>query len=375
MRTKGKIVAVILAAGFSSRMGKYKPLLPLGETTIIGNAIKNLHLAGIEDVRVITGHNAQILAPVVRELKATPVFNPDYAGEMYLSVAAGVKTFAGDVEAFLLLPCDMPMTRWHSIRAVVHKYRKTGATIVYPTFQGQRGHPTLIAARCFPGILTLQGTNGLRGLLAQFAASAVEVEVPDQGVVMDMDTPGDYRAACEYFLGRDIPTEDEYTAILRKYQVPDNIVAHCRKVAGIAQQLTSMLSAAGCHLNSRLVAAGALLHDLAKTKPGHARRGARLLLTAGFPAVAQIVGVHMDLFFGANDPVDERAVVYLADKLVCKERMVSLDTRLATARQKFANNSGALTAATRRMETAIMIQNRVTSLLGVRDLVEALERD
>ena len=51
--SKKKLTALILAAGYSSRMGDFKPLLPLNGKPVIAQTISSFHEAGITDIRVV----------------------------------------------------------------------------------------------------------------------------------------------------------------------------------------------------------------------------------------------------------------------------------------------------------------------------------
>lgn len=73
----GAVTAVVLAAGYSSRMGEFKPLLPLGEVTVLERVVTLFHDAGISDVRVVTGHREADLKPRLERLGARAVANPD----------------------------------------------------------------------------------------------------------------------------------------------------------------------------------------------------------------------------------------------------------------------------------------------------------
>ncbi|MGB8261933.1 MAG: NTP transferase domain-containing protein [Terracidiphilus sp.] len=59
-----RIGAIVLAAGYSSRMGRFKPLLPLNGSPAILAVLGLLRRAGIEQIVVVTGHRAEDLRPV-----------------------------------------------------------------------------------------------------------------------------------------------------------------------------------------------------------------------------------------------------------------------------------------------------------------------
>ena len=360
-----RLIGIIVAAGYSSRMGTFKPLLPLGEKTVIEAAVASLRQGGVSDIRVIVGYRAAELYPVLDRLQVSIIENLSYSHGMFSSVVTGLKTFAGDAEAFFLLPGDNPLIRRRSIKDMIKEYRKTEAAVVYPVFNGQRGHPPLISAKCFAGILNGDGVGGLRNILNKYEADSVEVAVADQGVLLDMDTMADFEQLTKFYTYRHIPTYDECLAILHKHQVGDKVLRHGQAVAEVGRRLATLLNRAGLSLSIELVYAGGLLHDLAKGKPNHSKRGERLIRSKGFPDLSGIVACHMDLELTAECVIDETAVVFLADKLVQGDRRVSLTERFSQALERFSGNPEILDAVSRRRRTAEALQDRVAGLLGM----------
>lgn len=365
-----KIAGLIVVAGYSSRMGAFKPLLPMGGNTVLETAVGSLRQGGIQDIRVVTGHRAEELNPVLERLNVGIVENPRYAEGMFSSIVTGLKNLAGEAEAFFLLPGDNPLIRRRSIKDMVRAYRKTGAAVVYPVFNGHRGHPPLISANCFKNILDSDGVGGLRNILAQFAADSAEVEVADQWVLLDIDTIEDYERLIEYHARRKIPTYAECLAILNKHQVDSRVSRHGQAVAAVGSSLATLLNRVGLNLDLDLVVAGGLVHDLAKGKPNHPKRGERLIACMGFTALSSIVASHMDLEFQADYVIDEAAVVFLADKLVQGDRRVSLVERFSPALEKFSGSHEIVDSVVSRMRTAEAIRDRVLNLLGISSLDE-----
>ena len=187
-----RISAIILAAGLSSRMGRLKPLLPLGKMTILEHVILLFQDAGVEDVRVVTGHRHADIGPVTEARGATPVFNPDYEKDMFSSVVAGCASLAPDTEAVFILPVDIPLVQPSSVTGLLKAYTRNRGKIIRPVYESRQGHPPIIPACLFGSIANWVGPEGLRGALAQFASDTVRVEVPDENVVFDVDTPEDY---------------------------------------------------------------------------------------------------------------------------------------------------------------------------------------
>lgn len=363
-----RLVGLIVAAGYSSRMGTFKPLLPLKEKTVIEAAVDSLRFGGITDIRVIVGHRAAELYPVLKRLPVRIIENSNYDAGMFSSVVTGLRTFAEEAEAFLLLPGDNPLIRKRSIKDILREYRKTDAAVVYPVFNGQRGHPPLISAKCFADILGGDGVGGLCTILERFAIDSAEVAVADQGVLLDIDTMDDYEQLTKFYMQRNIPTYDECLALLHKYQVGNKVARHGQAVAAVGRHMADLLNGVGLNLNIELVVAGGLLHDLAKGKPNHPKRGERLIKSKGFSALAGIVASHMDLELAPEQEMDEAAVVFLADKLVQGDRLVSLNERFSLPLAKFSGKPEILAAVLRRQQTAEAIRDRITDLVGMGSL-------
>lgn len=193
MTATNHLAGVVLAAGYSSRMGAFKPLLPLGPRSVLETAVRALTGAGVADVVVVSGHEAERLRPELGRLGVAEAHNPGFARGMYSSVQAGVAALRRGVEAFFLLPCDVPLAGAETVRLLAEARGAAGdPDVCYPVHGGRRGHPPLISARLIPEILAGEPEGGLRALLA--GHGAIHVPTPVRGAVMDLDTPLAYEA-------------------------------------------------------------------------------------------------------------------------------------------------------------------------------------
>ena len=374
MGNEKKIAALVLAAGYSSRAPGFKPLLPMGDGTVIEATIQNLRLGGVSDITVIIGHNAPELIPELNRLKVRCVLNTDYRKGLFSSIVAGVNSLSPQTEVFFLLPGDMPLVRCYTVRILRKAFRRKSANVIYPVFRQQRGHPPLISTKCCPAIKSWMQPEGLRSLLARYETQAYEVETADEGILMDIDSPEDYAMIAERFRRRDVPTQNECEAILAKLKVPEDVVRHGRMVSKVARTLSEQLNQAGLRLEIGLVTAAGMLHDLAKGKAHHERLGARTLDTMGYRDVAAIVAVHRDIEFEKGRTLNEAAVVHLADKLVKGDQRVSIDERFQGALEKFSRNGDVLPKVRQRLLNARAIGSAMERLLGM-SLERALAED
>jgi len=368
----GNVVAIVLAAGFSERMGEFKPLLPLGGVTVLERCVALFRNAGIDDVRVVTGHRGVELEPLLERLGVRIVANPQYREGMFSSVVAGLGTLGAEVDYFFVLPVDVPLVRVATIRRQFELCRQEHADVIYPRFMGKRGHPPLIASRLSREIVVWQGMGGLMAALAQWASAAFDVDVADGNILLDMDTPDDYRFLQEKVERLEIPTPEECRALMENVLcVPEQIVRHGRAVAQVAVRLGRELNHAGCNLDIPLLAAAGLLHDIAKGEPDHAAAGARILCEYGFGVVAKLVATHMDISISERDEITACEVLYLADKLLRGERLLPLAERFRYKLERYAGDPVILDKVSARLKTAQSIQKRIEFKLG-RSLEEVL---
>ncbi len=356
------MAAIVLAAGYSSRMAEFKPLLPLGGSTALGRCIGAFRAAGVTDVIAVLGHRADELQTLAERAGARCVHNLDFELGMFSSVVAGSRALSESAEAAFVLPADIPLVRPNTIRHLAAAFVLRGAGIVYPVFEGRRGHPPLIARKILVDTAEKDAAGPLSELLARYENEAIDLPVADQAIHMDMNTPAEYDELRALASSREIPTRAECEAILAVHAVEPAIVRHSRLVAGVAQRIAAALTHSGLSLNQDLVRAGALLHDLAKGEAEHASVGAASLRSMDFPQVATVVASHTDLDFGGR--IDESAIVYLADKLMSGERPVTIEQKFEVALRRFSDDPPALEAAQRRMTTVKAVALAVETRLG-----------
>lgn len=204
------IPAIVLAAGLSRRMGRFKLALPWGATTVIGQVIATLEAAGLTEIVVVTGHRADEVGAILRSNIVRNVFNPHYAaGEMLSSIQVGLVALSsgeashrvptglpGDASprlppAALLCLGDQPQMEVATVQAVLAAGAEDGwMQIVIPSHQMRSGHPILLPSWLWPKILACTGT--LRDVMAAHRDRTRYLVVDSPSVLADLDTPEDY---------------------------------------------------------------------------------------------------------------------------------------------------------------------------------------
>ncbi len=341
-----ELSAVVLAAGYSSRMGFFKPLSDLNGRSVLNWTIRSMKNAGIRDIVVVTGSRRDETASCAAESGARPVFNPRFSEGMFSSVQTGVASLSSSSRAFFLLPADIPTVRTATLRLLSRygSFRR----IIYPLFRGIRGHPPLIGASYIPHILSYSGDGGLKRFLETRERSALDLAVADEGILLDMDVQEDFERMRLRAANMQYPSPAERQALFTIAQTPDAVIAHSAMVSFVALQLARELYP-GTGIDRRLLESACLLHDICRTLPQHDAAGKAFLEVCGFPSVAAIVSCHMNL---PPRAAPEAKLLYLADKIICGTSLSSLGDMKRLSMEKHGNVAEARTNIRKRFARA-----------------------
>jgi len=190
------IPAIVLAAGKSTRMGRPKATLLLeGGDTFVTRIVRTFAAAGISDVIIVVGHDADAVidAFAKTDLSATFVENPDYEQGQLSSLLAGLRVVdRPGVVASLLTLVDVPLIGVSTVRAVVDRYLATRAPIVRPVRGAEHGHPVLIDRSLFDALRHADPREGAKAVVRSHASASGDVPVEDAGAFADADTPIEY---------------------------------------------------------------------------------------------------------------------------------------------------------------------------------------
>ncbi len=190
----GIVAAVLLAAGKSRRMGSCKQLLPLGGTTVIGRCLDMLVVAGISEIVVVVSPEGGLVVEAAMEFPVRIVVNRAAEGDMASSVRAGRDAVSAQASGVIVALCDYPLVASATLENLVRQHAASPDRIVIPTHAGRRGHPLL-----FPRFILdeLTPDQTLRHLVSRYTDRICHVKVDDSGILVDMDTPEDYRRICD----------------------------------------------------------------------------------------------------------------------------------------------------------------------------------
>jgi CTP:molybdopterin cytidylyltransferase MocA len=192
------IAGLIPAAGHSRRMLRPKLALPVAGRTVLEHVVDALRQAGVVPVLVVLGPHVADLAGPARAAQAEVLLLPEPTPDMRATVEHGLTWLEthfrpGPDDAWLLIPADHPTLDDGLVYQVATAWLASpGRSIVVPTWQGQRGHPTLVAWQHVPGIRAHPAGAGLNTYFRLHAEVTLELPVDSAAVVEDLDTPEDY---------------------------------------------------------------------------------------------------------------------------------------------------------------------------------------
>lgn len=193
---KKPVSAIVLAAGLSSRMGVQKLLLPWQGTTVIGRIVDTVLSAGIEDVVVVTGRDADRVRNELQGQHVTITFNPLFAnGNMVDSIRTGIRAMNVESKAFLLVLGDQPQMQVSTVSRVLEVWQNHPLQICIPSWNMRRGHPWMVPAAFLDDILQLPEKKTMRDFLSSHSSEIHYVLVETPTILADLDTMDDYDSA------------------------------------------------------------------------------------------------------------------------------------------------------------------------------------
>lgn len=192
--SSSRISAIILAAGQSRRMGgRNKLLLDIGGEPLVRRTVKTALAAPVHEVIVVTGHESEALEAALHGLEVRFVNNPNFSSGLSTSLKIGVGAVGADASGAIVCLGDMPeLSPSHLARVIDGFDPGEGREIGVPTHGGKRGNPVLWGRRFFQEMRELSGDVGARHLIGANESLVYEVEFDDTGVLMDLDTPGQW---------------------------------------------------------------------------------------------------------------------------------------------------------------------------------------
>jgi molybdenum cofactor cytidylyltransferase len=193
-----RTLALIPAAGKSVRMGQPKLAMPVGQQTVLECVLSTLKKAGMNDILVVLGPHVAFLQDLVEKAGAMALVLETETPDMRTTALLGLKHLEKRFhpepdDSWLLVPADHPTLDVTVIQSLLQaRQQHPQASIFLPTYQGKRGHPTLIAWHHVKNLFLLVEGQGLNTYFRQHLSETCEIPSESPEVLLDLDTPEDY---------------------------------------------------------------------------------------------------------------------------------------------------------------------------------------
>lgn len=185
-----KLAALILAGGSSRRFGRCKLTEPLDGVELLRRTVTPFLEARLP-VIVVTGDHRQAVENCLNDLPVTVVHNAQHEQGMYSSLCCGVRALPQDLDGFFMTPGDVPLVQLSTLQRLIRAFGSAAVDLALPFAKGEEGHPVLIRWSLKTSILEWTGDKGLQGLREASHWTVAACPVDDDGILLDIDTPGD----------------------------------------------------------------------------------------------------------------------------------------------------------------------------------------
>lgn len=185
-----KLSAIILLAGFSSRMGEPKQHVKIGEKTFLERIVSSLaSVSESLDQCYFVGQNSDEKGMgIVRDFGGKWISNPKPEDGPLSSIRLAINEIAKD-SALLLWPVDHPMIKAETVLEIIAAWQSNPQNITVPSIEMRRGHPTIFPANMKPDFFEAQLNKGAKVILQKYPDRITHVETDDAWVRKNLNTP------------------------------------------------------------------------------------------------------------------------------------------------------------------------------------------
>lgn len=323
-----------MAAGLSSRMKQFKPLLMLNGFPMIQMTVQSMKNAGIENIVVVTGYRGEEVDEALKDSGVILAKNPEYAKtDMLASAKIGIR-YLRDMDGVLFLPGDIPLIAPDTYGRILDRaaFVLDGEIQIQgmiPVWEQKSVHPLFLFQEAAGKILEYTGGEGLRGALRTMETE--KIPVSDPGAARDADVPDEFVWMQEYARRTKGVSWELCESWYEEVKLPEHIRAHCRGVGNLAGWMAETLVKNGACLDVELCRSGGFLHDLLRLEKNHEKAAGIFLRNKGYQALAEVVESHRGFVHRPDSVCREDVIVCLADKLIQETDRVSLEVRYGKA--------------------------------------------
>ena len=188
-KAQAQVAALVLAAGSSRRAGNKNKLLHMfNAKPLICSVVESVLESNVSESLVVTGHQSDQVAQAIEGYDIPVCHCPRHSEGMAHTIAVGLSQLQ-KYDAVIVCLADMPHISAAVINKIIASQDHLGDKILVPVYKGVRGNPVLVGRAFFDSLLQHEGDSGARFLIKQYPEKVFEVELDDESVLKDYDTP------------------------------------------------------------------------------------------------------------------------------------------------------------------------------------------
>ncbi len=203
MPKEKRTAGIILAAGQSTRIDKFKLLIKLEGKYILEWVVDAALESRLAHVILVLGHHFEKIQKVLNKKIHHPrieiVINPQYPMGLSRSLRSGLLAAKGSFPSVMFLLGDQPMLDAKTINMLLDRFWNSEREICVPVCRGNRGNPTVFSHMYYDQLLQIKGDIGARKVLEKYASHIIHVEVDHPLGFLDVDTEVDLKALQNMF--------------------------------------------------------------------------------------------------------------------------------------------------------------------------------
>ncbi len=191
MKNKKVISGIILASGFSERMGRDKLLCNIDGVPLVERVVKAARGSRLDEILMV--YRSAAVKEIAGRYDIKTVYN-DRAGEgQSAAIKKGLEAASPDMTAFMFMVGDQPFLDTDTIDTLIDTFTAGKHKIVVPVYAGRRGNPVIFAASLKQMLLGIAGDKGGRVIIEKMSGQVQEVAIDQARLGIDIDTESDYR--------------------------------------------------------------------------------------------------------------------------------------------------------------------------------------
>ena len=194
LRTR-RVSAIVLAAGESRRMGDVNKLtLSVDGVPLLRRTVTRLLDSELQQIVVVTGHERATARTLLADLPVSLAHNAKYAEGRTTSLYCGMRALSEPCAGVMVCLSDQPLLEVGDVNRLVHAFLERRPVLaLVPGYRDRRGNPRVLSDRLREAILAAGGELDCRRLIAENPAQVVTLEMDNDHVLFDLDTPEDYQ--------------------------------------------------------------------------------------------------------------------------------------------------------------------------------------